>query len=378
MIKVLALSPGELFGGVERQILDVGVRTTATEQVSIRPHVFYEGTLSERLAEAGVDVCRIHSRHRYDPAASRRLADLARSGGYDVVHCHGYRAVITASLAEVAGWPLPPVVKTEHGLPEPIRGRPFERLKSGLNHRLDSWATRRCDATVCYVTEDIRRRHDGAHAGLARHVVPNGIDPLDREKHERPRDLPTDRPVFGVVGRISEVKGLDWLMKAFEHQEMPAAPAVIVLGTGPLAGELTAAAAAAGLEDRFRFLGFRTNIHDYIAHLDALLMPSLHEGLPYTLLEAMSLGKPVLASAVGGLAEVLRDNETGLLFPPRDPAAIARACRRLVEEPDLGPRLGAAAARVQRERYTLDAMLDRYVEIYREAIARRGAAARRG
>lgn len=371
MMEVLALSPGELFGGVERQILDVALRTRTHAGVRIHPHVFHDGPLADQLAAEGLEAVRVPARHRYDPGAGLRLAELCRGGGMDVLHCHGYRAVVTAAFALSYGALLPPVVKTEHGLPEPIRGRPLQRLKSALNHRLDRWATRRSGAVVCYVTRDIMERFTADHAGLERHVVPNGIAPLDPAAHARPDDLPRKGWTLGVVGRVSEVKGLDHLLAALLDEAMPESLDIAVLGTGPLLESLTDQAAALGLAHRIRFLGFRTDIHDYIAHIDALLMPSLHEGLPYTLLEAMSLGKPVLASDVGGLAEVLRDNETGLLFPPRDPAAIARACRRLVEEPDLGPRLGAAAARVQRERYTLDAMLDRYVEIYEEAIERR-------
>ena len=78
-----------------------------------------------------------------------------------------------------------------------------------------------------------------------------------------------------------------------------------IIGTGPLTAELKGLAEELGVSDRVRFLGFKKNVYDYMAHCDALIMPSLHEGLPYTVLEAMSLGLPVIASRVGGLAEVL-------------------------------------------------------------------------
>jgi glycosyltransferase involved in cell wall biosynthesis len=103
--------------------------------------------------------------------------------------------------------------------------------------------------------------------------------------------------------------------------------------------------------------------------LDALLMPSLHEGLPYTLLGAISLGVPVVASRVGGLAEVLRHEETGLLVDVGDGDGLAQALARLASDPVLARRLGAAAAREQRERYTLERKVEDYLKVYGDVAA---------
>jgi len=373
MQDIAIFTVGELFGGVERQVMDLHAESRRRTDLRYRTYLFHDHTLAAALREADAPLEILPTAHRYDARAAGRAAAAFRRHGHQVVHAHGYRAMVTLAAATVAGRAVPPVVKTEHGLPELGRGLSLSAVKTLANHRLDRWATHRLDAVVCYVTDDIRRHYDDDHRGLQRHTVRNGIPPLDRTAFPRPDDLPTGSTLLGIVGRISEVKGIEHALAALGDGEATRGAHIAVIGTGPLEAALKTQAAAAGLQDRIHFLGFRTNIYDYLAHIDALLMPSLHEGLPYTLLEAMSLGKPVLASDVGGLAEVLRDNETGLLFPAKDPAAIARAVRRLVEEPDLGPRLGAAAAREQRARYTLDAMLDRYVEIYREAIERRRA-----
>jgi glycosyltransferase involved in cell wall biosynthesis len=111
-------------------------------------------------------------------------------------------------------------------------------------------------------------------------------------------------------------------------------------------------------------LGFRRNAYDYIAHCKVLLMPSLHEGLPYTLLEAMALGIPAVASRVGGLAEVIQDDATGILVPPRDVPALSAAIRRLHRDDALRVRLGEAARQLQRAQYSLEAMTGRYIQIY--------------
>lgn len=369
--RIAIIAAGELFGGVERQVLDLHAESRRRAEPRYQTLLYHDHTLAAAMREAGESPEIIPATSRYDLRNARRMvADLVRRE-FQVIHAHGYRALVSLAAAASTGLKTPPVVKTEHGLPELGDGLLLDSLKVRIYHRLDRWATHRLDATVCYVTDDIRHRHDSVHSGLCRHTVHNGIVPLSLANHPHPQDLPEQGTILGIVGRVSDIKGIEYAIAALADDVMPEEVRIMVFGTGPQEKQLQDLVDVEGLGDRINFLGFRTNIHDYIAHLDALLMPSLHEGLPYTLLEAMSLGKPVLASNVGGLAEVLRDNETGLLFPPRDPAAIARACRRLVEEPDLGPRLGAEAARVQRERYTLDAMLDRYVEIYEEAIERR-------
>jgi glycosyltransferase involved in cell wall biosynthesis len=118
------------------------------------------------------------------------------------------------------------------------------------------------------------------------------------------------------------------------------------------------------------FHGFRRDAHNFIAHCDALLMPSLHEGLPYTLLEAMALGTPVIASRVGGLAETIQDGATGLLVPPGSATGLAEAIGKLIADPALRARLGDAARRLQRASYSLEAMASSYLDVYREVLAR--------
>jgi len=145
----------------------------------------------------------------------------------------------------------------------------------------------------------------------------------------------------------------------------PPSVRLIVLGTGPMADEIAVIAREYGVAERVHVLGFRADIHDYMAHLDALLMPSFHEGLPYTLLEAMSLGLPIIASRVGGLAEVLRHERTGLLVPVGDPDAIAEALAQLVQRPELAADLARRAGEEQRAHYSLRAMAERYGQLLR-------------
>ncbi len=359
--RVIMLAPGELFGGVETQLLGLCKRLHGLCDHPPVLALFHDRELAARAREAGIRTEILPSRHRYDSGAARNLIDLVSSTGSTVLHVHGYRAMITAAVAG-SGLGVP-VVKTEHGLPEPGGGM-VHRLKTRLNRRLDAWATRRAGAAVCYVTSDIMSRFSRPHRGLARQVVNNGIDPLDRSTTSRPAELSPECFNVGIVGRISAIKGIGYALQALSSDDVPDRVRLHVIGTGPMAAELERDAVAMGIDDRVRFHGFRRDVYDWLAHLDALVMPSLHEGLPYTLLEAMSFGTPVIASRVGGLAEVLRDEETGLLVDVGDVRGIVQSVARLSADPDLVSRLGRASAAEQREGYTLQSMTDAYLDVY--------------
>ena len=119
------------------------------------------------------------------------------------------------------------------------------------------------------------------------------------------------------------------------------------------------------------FAGFQREVYDYIAHADAILMPSLHEGLPYTILEAMSLGTPILATRVGGLAEVLVPNENALLFEPRSEDGVASAVVQLATDSALGQKLARNAREACHARFSSAVMADSYQKLFRQVAGRR-------
>lgn len=361
-MRVALCSAGELFGGVERQILDLCRFLRRIGQGPVAIVLFVEGELARQLREADFTPIVLRGRHRYDPQLAGQLANVLRGHNIDVVHAHGYKATIACALARrlyTFG-----VVVTVHGRREASPVMPLRWIKAQLNFRLEQVFTKRAVDQVCYVTEDISRYFSERHASLSRRIVHNGIDPLDREDYERPEEL--DPEVFNVaiVGRLSRVKGIPLALNALAHDEVPPRVHLVVIGTGPMLDELRAMVGTLRLADRVSFLGFRADIYRFLAHVDALLMPSYHEGLPYTLLEAMSLGRPIIASRVGGLAEVLRDEETGLLVEVGDAAGIAQALRRLASDEGFASAIGRAASCEQREKYTLDRMGKAYLDIF--------------
>ncbi len=366
-------SVGELFGGVERHVLGL-CRYRRREGLDDPLLVlFREGELARQAREEGFEPV-VLAGGRWNPRLADRLAGLLRERGTEVLHVHGYKAVVLGALAARRGGFA--LVKTEHGRHEPTTRPSLTGLRGRGYRLLETLATRAAVDVACYVTEDLRRHYARAHGTVPARVVPNGIDPPRRQDTRRPEALRPGRRHAVMVGRVTAVKGMDLALAALANESLPPDLDLVVAGEGPLLPRLRRRVAALGLEGRVAFLGFRHDVHDLVAHADLLLMPSRHEGLPYALLEAMALETPVVASRVGGLAEVLRDGRTGLLVPPGDVPALRTACRRLLKDPGLARSLGRAAREEVLRRYTLEAMGSRYEEIYRSAVqARFGAVA---
>jgi glycosyltransferase involved in cell wall biosynthesis len=377
-VRLTLLSAGELFGGVERQLLDLC--RYAEQRTRSSPHLvlFHDAELARQARANGIAPVILRARHRYDPAVVPQLVAHLRVCSCNVVHAHGYKAAVACALAGQRLRGRTAVVKTEHGCREPVGFDVAAWCRSQMNDRLGVWATNRIADTVTYVTRDIAARYQVAHRKLRRCVVQNGIEPLQRSAFARPSELDPDFVELGVVGRLAKVKGISIAIRALASDSLPAKFRLNIVGIGPEEHRLRREVQALGLGQRVRFLGFRDDVHDFMAHLAMLLIPSFYEGLPYTLLEAMSLGTPVVASSVGGLAEVLRQGQTGILVPPGDVSALRSAAIRLGADREYAHSIGRAAAAVQRRQYSLDAMGNGYWRVYGEAIARLAGVGRSG
>ncbi|MDP9258900.1 MAG: glycosyltransferase, partial [Actinomycetota bacterium] len=195
-------------------------------------------------------------------------------------------------------------------------------------------------------------------------VVHNAIDPAPFARPPDPalrRALADERPLVLVVARLDPQKGHRHLLAA--AAEVPDAIFALA-GDGPERLALEELADRLGIRDRVRFLGERSDVADLLAACDVFVLPSLYEGLPISVLEAMAADRPVLATAIGGTNEVVIDGESGLLVPPAKPEAMAAALRRLLDDPALRSRLAAAGlARVTTE-FSASQMVRRVTELY--------------
>ncbi|OGL00951.1 MAG: hypothetical protein A3D33_19895 [Candidatus Rokubacteria bacterium RIFCSPHIGHO2_02_FULL_73_26] len=175
---------------------------------------------------------------------------------------------------------------------------------------------------------------------------------------------PGDRPI-GVAARMTAQKGHAHLLDALPAV-LARVPAVVcvLIGDGPLRAPLEARARALGVAARCRFTGARADVADLVAALEVVVLPSRSEGLPFALLEAMALGKPVVATTVGGCPEVVEDGRTGWLVPPGDAPALAGAVLRLLEDAPAARAMGARGAARVRAEFSLARMVDALQTLY--------------
>ncbi len=261
-----------------------------------------------------------------------RVAAAARRGGCDLIHSNNTPTIQRSTLIAGALTRLPVVTHVRTS----VRLAPLDRL---LINRCRLVIAQSASVMEELRAQGVRARivecFDGVTIPAEPHPVSEGV------KGEL---LGTSSDtVLGAVGRLAERKGFRYLIDA-----MPALLAthsrltLAIVGDGPLREELQRQAASLGLADRVRFLGFRRDLRYVLQATDIVVLPSLKEGLPISLLIAMAEGRPVVASAVDGIPTFVHNGETGLLVPPRDPARLAEAVARLLDDRALAARLGTA------------------------------------
>jgi glycosyltransferase involved in cell wall biosynthesis len=234
------------------------------------------------------------------------------------------------------------------------------------------------------VSYDLQRTLTGEMRVPARQVrvIHNGINGakygLSHETEERGTKLReglgigSDEVAVGCAVVLSEQKGMRYLLEA-ARDVVGREPRVrfVIAGDGPLRAELERRARDEGLEGRVLFLGYRRDVPDLVAALDAYVLPSLWEGLPLALLEAMAAGKPIVCTTVGGNPEIVTSGENGLLVAPRDPRALADAIVRVAQDADLRARARTANVKKFGAQFSLEAMVEGHTRAYLELLERR-------
>jgi glycosyltransferase involved in cell wall biosynthesis len=306
-----------------------------------------------------------------------QLSKVIRSEHIDLIHCHSVIGTICAvAAARIIGGP--PIIETCHGRESWREGK---RLKGSF------WVDRQVGRFV--------QRYIAVSQATARHlseakriplnkivIIPNGRDlaalvPPNKRFSSRARaDLVLgDKPTILLLGRISKEKGHAVLLEALRIlRARRLYPIAIFAGDGPLEGELKATCDATGLSAQVRFLGYRTDVPTLFAAANLVVLPSFSEGLPLVAIEALAAARALVATNVDGIPEIVRDNETGLLVPPNDPAALAEAIARVLQDAALANRLGTRGRVFAEANFDVRVQIERTMEQYRELTCRTPAA----
>lgn len=329
-----------------------------------------DGPPAEAVARNGVPRFDLGARRLADPPALVRLVRLLRREDVDLIHAHGQDASI---LGGAACFLRPtPLVVTRHVLREP-RGTVRERSRASLS--LASLA--RADAVVAVSRAVAGRLRDETEIPPARiRVIQNGVDldrfdpdGLDRSRTEIRSSLgvePEARVVL-VPAVLREGKGHENLLQALpEVKEQVPDVRVLFAGDGECEEVLRRQARALSVDDVVRFLGFRSDMPELLAAADLVTLPSLEEALPTVLLEAAAAGRPVLATRVGGVTEIVEPGRTGMLVPPHAPSRLRRELVRILRNPERARRLGRQARSMAERRFGIGRQVEETLGLWTE------------
>lgn len=330
------------------------------------------------LRALGVEPVFLDARDLRDVAAFRRLLRQIRQDDVDVLHTHLAYASIWGALA--GWWTGRPVVASLHVTPPRASRWSREGLRRGLRSRL----LRRPGVVPVAVSRAVASSWSEATSIPVDRirVIPNGVEP---EPPVSPASRRAVRRELGVgdgktrgeaeatvvmtVAVLRRDKGLDLLLEA-AGRVLEVRPEVrfVVVGDGPERGALERRAAERGLRDRVLFTGFRSDVSELLTAADLFTLPSREDAFPTVLLEAAAAGLPAVAADVGGVPEIVVAGETGVLVPPDDPAALARALIELAARPEERHRLGEGARRRAESELSAERWLDRLTALYDEVV----------
>lgn len=363
-IKVVQFTHDLKVGGLQR-VVETLCRTLDPSAFEVSVLCLREsGPLEDALRAIGVPV---HSLERFhsarDHTAFLQVARLFREMRVDVVHTHNTGPFLHGVLGALFGG-VRTVVHTDHA-----RDFPDAWKYMALEHVLSHFAYRVVGVSD-HSTENLRHFERIPSRKLV--TIINGVDAsqldvsLDSEAAKTRIGIPPQTPVIGIAARLSDQKGIEYLLRAMVEVRKTLPDLVLVIaGDGPLEDDLREQARTLSVDDRVRFLGVRHDVPALLRAFDLFVLPSLWEGLPMVILEAMAAGCPVLASDVGGVGHAITHDVTGALVRPMDVGQLASEIIRLVSDRDLRATIAGNAKQKFHREFSASAMTKRYEALYR-------------
>ncbi len=316
----------------------------------------------ELLNDGHIPVHVIDSRSRVDAGAFMSLRSLCLRTTPDILHSHGYKGdIFLAVLKRVLRQPA--IISTKHGSTDATS-------TTSLYERLGDMSLRYFDIVVA-VSEYTKKKLIELHVPEGKlEVIHNGIDVSSLSGSgkgllRKALGLEEGVKVVGYIGRLGPEKGIPYLLEAAETICRSRKDIYFTLiGEGILKEETEAFIASKGLKGRIIMLGWRKDATGLLPDMDMLLLPSLTEGAPMVILEAMAAGVPVITSDVGGIGEIIEDSKTGLLISPRDPQAIVESINTLLENRELAASISRNSLAEVKTRFSSHSMSERYERAY--------------
>lgn len=352
MIRVAHIALQLETGGLERLLIE-HARLVDRREFELRFIALGErGAIANEIEALGWPVLTLGAPPGLRPSLVLRLARVLKAHGVHVVHTHNTKPLLYGGpAARLAG--LPRVIHTRHGQ---------RHGATRVHDAMFALASRCAHRMVCVSHESAARcRAEGVPPDLIQ-TIHNGVD-LERFSFRGPASA--EQALY--VGRLSPEKDLETLVRAaaLVSRRRPSFRLGIA-GEGPCGERLKSLAGDLGIHEQVRFLGAVSDVSALLHTARVFVLSSVSEGLPVTVLEAMAMGLPVVATAVGGTPEAVDHGVNGLLIPSGDPARLAEAIQQVLDGPDIAARMGRAGRQRVESEFSARGMVDRYEALYRE------------
>ncbi len=370
-LRVALLTDADVFAGTERHMLDLA-RSLRETRASVTLACPAPSPLAEAAQADGFSILAIPKQGLIDRNAVRILRRVLQEGSVDIIHAHNGRTALLAALA-VSAAGRGQCLMTQHFL-EPNHAT-LSGPRAWLSHAAHWWVVGRM-FRILAISQSVRQamleRGEAPDAKIV--VVPNGITPpsvADPNPVRAALGIAADAPLVACVARLEQEKDVASLVQAMGEvlRQMPRA-CCLIAGDGAQREALAAQIARLGLEQNVFLLGFRQDAGNVMAAADLFVLPSLAEPFGLVILEAMALGKAVVATQAGGPLEIVVPGKTGLLVTPAAPHALAQAILQLLRDPDLRSAMGHQGQARYVAKFTAARMAQQTLAVYREAAGR--------
>lgn len=365
-LKVTHIASGDLWAGAEAQIASLLIALQRVEGVELDVILLNHGELEKRLRQAAIPVTVLDERQIGPFGIGWRLWRYLRQARPEIVHTHRYKENVLGSVA--AALIGAKSVRSVHGRDED--DSPLWRLDKRLFRWLDRLCGRYLQQRLIAVSAQLGEELAADFARQPIKIIESGIDAHALAAAAMPAAVLSgraERVRIGFIGRLVPVKRVDLFLQTARalQERQPDTFEFYIIGAGPQQALCQQLSAELGLAEAVHMLGFRVDVPAALAALDLLLMTSDHEGMPISLLEALSLQVPIVASAVGGIPNMLADGEAGTLVHEQQPQAYADAVLALLADPESLQRKVQRGLERARDDYSVERCAADYVALYR-------------
>jgi glycosyltransferase involved in cell wall biosynthesis len=359
------------YGGAQRLILDL-VRHIDRDRFEIVVAMFGgRRCLYDDFCALGVEIVDFGARGKFDLSALMQFCDYIQRRSVDILHAHlPYSGIVARTLGKLAG--VPAIVYTEQNMQDSFH--PLTRIGNRLTQPLSDVYTAITNGVEESFFDDSEtfsmevwnagRRHFTIYSGVDIGKIDRAIEASDIASGHPEIDL---APGFNLacVARLHPNKGYPYLIRAMEKVKSRYPDVrLLILGDGDLRGQLEQMVSDLGLKEHISFLGYREDVYEILAAVDCFVLPSLHEGFGIAIAEAMAASKPVIATDIPAVREVVADKCTGLLVPAGNAEALAQAIIELIEHPDLVQEFGQNGRERVEKLFSIQSVTTQYELLY--------------